>query len=214
MRRSTAEVLVSGILFASGAALHYTGHGTVSTAILVAAYVISGYVVAISAAKSLRYGMVLDENFLTVIASAGAFMIGAGVEGAAVMMFFRIGELFEKAAVQKTRRSISELVEMQPTSVRVVRDGKEMAVSPEEVAVGEHYIVLPGERIPIDGTVISGYSSLNAKAITGESMPRDVAPGEPALSGCINMTGAITVKGDRVYSESAVARILELVEES
>ncbi|MDD3351121.1 MAG: heavy metal translocating P-type ATPase [Candidatus Methanomethylophilaceae archaeon] len=214
MRRSTAEVLVSGILFASGAALHYTGHGTVSTAILVAAYVISGYVVAISAAKSLRYGMVLDENFLTVIASAGAFMIGAGVEGAAVMMFFRIGELFEEAAVQKTRRSISELVEMQPTSVRVVRDGKEMAVSPEEVAVGEHYIVLPGERIPIDGTVISGYSSLNAKAITGESMPRDVAPGEPALSGCINMTGAITVKADRVYSESAVARILELVEES
>ncbi len=141
-------------------------------------------------------------------------MIGAGVEGTAVMIFFRIGELFEEAAVQKTRHSISELVEMQPVSVRVVRDSKEMTVRPEDVAVGEHYIVLPGERIPIDGTVISGYSSLDTKAITGESMPKNVAPRESALSGCINVTGALAVKADRAYSDSAVARILDLIEES
>ena len=214
MRRGTLEVLISGILFALGAVLRYTGHGTASTVILAVAYVISGYVIAISAAKSLRYGMILDENFLTVIASAGAFIIGASVEGVAVMLFFRIGEMFEDAAVQKTRRSISELVDMQPVSVRVVRDGKEMGVRPEDVAVGECYIVLPGERIPIDGTVMSGYSSLDTKAITGESMPRDVAPGESALSGCINMTGALTLRADRAYSDSTVARILELVEES
>jgi Cd2+/Zn2+-exporting ATPase len=141
-------------------------------------------------------------------------VIGAGVEGTAVMIFFRIGELFEEAAVQKTRHSISELVEMQPVSVRVVRDSKEMTVRPEDVAVGEHYIVLPGERIPIDGTVISGYSSLDTKAITGESMPKNVAPRESALSGCINVTGALAVKADRAYSDSAVARILDLIEES
>ena len=158
--------------------MHYTGQETASMAVLITAYAIAGYVVAISAAKSLRYGMILDENFLTIIASGGAFIIGASVEGAAVILFFCVGELFEEAAVQKTRKSISELVEMQPVSVRVVRNGYELAVKPEDVAIGEHFVVLPGERIPIDGTILSGSSSLDTKALTGESMPRDVAPGE------------------------------------
>jgi Cd2+/Zn2+-exporting ATPase len=183
-------------------------------AVLITAYAIAGYVVAISAVKSLRYGMILDENFLTIVASAGAFIIGASVEGAAVILFFCVGELFEDAAVQKTRKSISELVEMQPVSVRVVRNGYELNVKPEDVAIGEHFVVLPGERIPIDGTILSGSSSLDTKALTGESMPRDVAPGESALSGCINMTGTLVIRADREYSDSAVARVLAMVEES
>jgi Cd2+/Zn2+-exporting ATPase len=183
-------------------------------AVLITAYAIAGYVVAISAVKSLRYGMILDENFLTIVASAGAFIIGASVEGAAVILFFCVGELFEDAAVQKTRKSISELVEMQPVSVRVVRNGYELNVKPEDIAIGEHFVVLPGERIPIDGTILSGSSSLDTKALTGESMPRDVAPGESALSGCINMTGTLVIRADREYSDSAVARVLAMVEES
>lgn len=214
MRRRTSEVLVSGVLFAIGALLHYTDQETVSMAVLIAAYAIAGYAVAISAVKSLRYGMILDENFLTIIASAGAFIIGASIEGTAVILFFRVGKLFEDAAVQKTRESISELVEMQPVSVRVVRDGCELAVKPDDVAIGEHFVVLPGERIPIDGTILSGSSSLDTKALTGESMPRDVAPGKSALSGCINMTGTLVIRADREYSDSAVARILAMVEES
>lgn len=212
--RKTTEVLLSFMLFVPGVILHYTGYGDGSLIFLLTAYAIAGYSVAISAAKSLRYGKILDENFLTLIASAGAFVIGYGVEGVAVMLFFSVGELFEDATVKKTRRSISELVDMQPVSVRVIRDGKEFQIGPEDVAVGDTLIVLPGERIPVDGTVISGESSLDTTALTGESVPRDIGPGESALSGSINLTGSLTMKADKEYSESAVARILELVEES
>ncbi len=214
MDRRTIEVLLSFILFVPGTIFYYTGYGNESLIILLAAYAIAGYTVAISAAKSLRYGMILDENFLTLIASGGAFIIGYGVEGLAVMLFFSVGELFENAAVRKTRRSISELVDMQPVSVRTIKEGDEIDVDPEEVSVGDLFVVLPGERIPIDGTVVDGESSLDTKALTGEPFPKDISPGDAALSGSINLTGSLIVKADREYSESSVARILELVEES
>ncbi len=214
MKNRSARVLISFLLFVPGVLLGYFGYGSVSLAVLLAAYLITGYSVIINAGKSLRYGMMLDENFLTVIASAGAFLIGAGAEGVAVMLFFSVGELFEDAAVKKSRRSISELVEMQPLSVRVIRNGSETDIPPEEVEIGDLFSVLPGERIPIDGTVVSGISTLDTKALTGESMPKDVGIGDVVLSGSINLTGSLTLKTDKVYSESTVARVLELVEES
>ncbi len=214
MNRRSVEVLISFLLFVPGTLLHYTGHPSLSLAILLAAYAAAGYTVAVAAARSLRYGMILDENFLTIIASAGAFLIGAGVEGVAVMLFFSVGVLFEQAAVQKSRQSISELVEMQPVSVRVIRDDREYEIPPEDVVVGDYYSVLPGERIPIDGTVVSGTSSLDMKALTGESLPKDAGTGDSVLSGSINLSGSLTLKADKVYSDSTVARVLELVEES
>lgn len=214
MNSRTLRVLISFLIFVPGALLGHYGHDTVSLALLLVAYLTVGYSVIINAAKSLRYGMMLDENFLTAIASSGAFLIGAGVEGVAVMLFFSVGELFEDAALKKSRRSISELVEMQPLSVRLIRNGAETEVSPEEVEVGDMFSVLPGERIPIDGTVVSGFSSLDMKALTGESLPRDVVVDDVVLSGSINLSGSLTLKADKVYSESTVARVLELVEES
>jgi Cd2+/Zn2+-exporting ATPase len=208
------RVLISFLLFVPGILLDRFGHGSASLAVLLIAYLIVGYSVIIDAARSLRYGMMLDENFLTVIASSGAFLIGAGVEGVAVMLFFSVGMLFEEAAVRESRRSISELVEMQPVFVRVVRNGSETEVPPEDVKVGELFSVLPGERIPIDGTVVSGTSSLDLKALTGESLPKNVNIDDAVLSGGINLTGSLTLRAEKVYSESTVARVLELVEES
>lgn len=214
MNRRSVEVLISFLLFVPGTLLHYTGYQSLSLVILLAAYAAAGYTVAVAAARSLRYGMMLDENFLTIIASAGAFLIGASIEGVAVMLFFSVGVLFEQAAVQKSRQSISELVEMQPISVRVIRDNREYEIPPEDVVVGDYYSVLPGERIPIDGTVVSGTSSLDMKALTGESLPKDAGTGDSVLSGSINLSGSLTLKADKIYSDSTVARVLELVEES
>ena len=214
MNNRSFRVLISFILFVPGILLDRFGHGSASLAVLLIAYLIVGYSVIIDAARSLRYGMMLDENFLTVIASSGAFLIGAGVEGVAVMLFFSVGMLFEEAAVRESRRSISELVEMQPVFVRVVRNGSETEVPPEDVKVGELFSVLPGERIPIDGTVVSGTSSLDLKALTGESLPKNVNVDDTVLSGGINLTGSLTLRAEKVYSESTVARVLELVEES
>lgn len=214
MNNRSFRVLISFLLFVPGILLDRFGHGSASLAVLLIAYLIVGYSVIIDAARSLRYGMMLDENFLTVIASSGAFLIGAGVEGVAVMLFFSVGMLFEEAAVRESRRSISELVEMQPVFVRVVRNGSETEVPPEDVKVGELFSVLPGERIPIDGTVVSGTSSLDLKALTGESLPKNVNIDDAVLSGGINLTGSLTLRAEKVYSESTVARVLELVEES
>ncbi len=214
MNKGFVKVLLSFLLFVPGLLLNYFDYHTASLVVLLVAYLIVGYTVIINAAKSLRYGRMLDENFLTVIASSGAFLIGAGVEGVAVMLFFSLGELFESAAIKKSRQSISELVEMQPLFVRAIKNGSEVDVLPEEVEIGDLFSVLPGERVPIDGTVVSGTSSLDMKALTGESLPRDAGVGDIVLSGSINLTGSLTLKADKIYSESTVARVLELVEES
>lgn len=214
MNKRFVKVLLSFLLFVPGLLLNYFDYQTASLVVLLAAYLIVGYTVIINAVKSLRYGRMLDENFLTVIASSGAFLIGAGVEGVAVMLFFSLGELFESAAIKKSRQSISELVEMQPLFVRMIKNGSEVDVLPEDVEIGNLFSVLPGERVPIDGTVVSGTSSLDMKALTGESLPRDVDVDGIVLSGSINLTGSLTLKADKIYSESTVARVLELVEES
>ena len=215
---------VGGALFAVGLALHYIldADAIVQLAVLLPAYIIVGYDVLLKAARNIGHGQVFDENFLMTVATLGAFLISAlpGVtevmfpEAVAVMLFFQIGEWFERRAVGKTRKSISDLMDIQPEVAHVLRDGSMETVDPEEVAVGDRIVVLPGEKIPLDGRVVEGTSTLDTRALTGESMPRDVFPGTDVVSGTINISSKLTVEVQKEYEDSTAAKVLELVEES
>lgn len=182
-------------------------------------YLIAGYDVIAKAARNIVHGQMLDENFLMCIATIGAFALVLFpntdphmAEGAAVMIFYQIGEWFERYAVGRSRKSISAMMDIAPEFANVMRDGRLVQVDPREVAIGETVVVKPGERIPVDGTVLEGTSQLDTAALTGESLPRTIAPGSNTPSGCINLSGAITLQADRAYEDSTVARILDLVE--
>lgn len=215
---------VGGALFAVGLALHYIldADAIVQLAVLLPAYIIVGYDVLLKAARNIGHGQVFDENFLMTVATLGAFLISAlpGVtevmfpEAVAVMLFFQIGEWFERRAVGKTRKSISDLMDIQPEVAHVLRDGSMETVDPEEVSVGDRIVVLPGEKIPLDGRVVEGTSTLDTRALTGESMPRDVFPGADVVSGTINISSKLTVEVQKEYEDSTAAKVLELVEES
>lgn len=157
-------------------------------------------------------GNMLDENFLMMIASIGAFFIGSYSEGVAVVLFYQTGEWFQSYAVGKSRNSIKELMSIRPDYAVVIRDGVEEEVDPDEVSTGETIIVRPGERIPLDGTVTEGITALDTMALTGESVPKDIVPGDDVISGCVNLSGLIKVNVTKEYSESTVSKILELVE--
>ncbi len=161
---------------------------------------------------NIRGGQVFDENFLMSVATLGAFGCGEYPEAVAVMLFYQVGELFQSMAVGESRRSIAALMDIRPDFANVSRDGDWEEVDPEEVQVGDTILVRPGERIPLDGTVLSGTSTLNTAALTGESLPRDVAEGDSVLSGCINETGVLHIAVTAPYAQSTVARILDLVE--
>lgn len=216
MNRFEKRILLGGILFAVGMALHYLIGVSewVDLAVFGAAYLIVGYDVLLKAARNIGRGNFLDENFLMAIATLGAFAIMMFPEAAAVMLFFQVGEWFEKLAVGKTRKSISDLMDIQPEFAHVIRDGRKETVDPEEVSVGETIEILPGEKVPLDGKVLSGNSSLDTKALTGESVPRDVGPGDDLVSGTVNLTSVLTVEVSREYEDSTVAKVLELVEDS
>ncbi len=216
MNRFEKRILLGGILFAVGMVLHYLIGVSewVDLAVFGAAYLIVGYDVLLKAARNIGRGNFLDENFLMAIATLGAFAIMMFPEAAAVMLFFQVGEWFEKLAVGKTRKSISDLMDIQPEFAHVIRDGKKETVDPEEVSVGETIEILPGEKVPLDGKVVSGNSSLDTKALTGESVPRDVGPGDDLVSGTVNLTSVLTVEVSREYEDSTVAKVLELVEDS
>lgn len=188
--------------------------GFIHLGIFTAAYLIIGWDIIWKAIRNISHGQVFDENFLMCIASIGAMVIGEYDEGGAVMILYQIGELFQSVAVGKSRRSIAEMVDINPEYANVERDGEVSEVSPEDVAAGETIVIRPGERIPLDGTIISGSSELNTAALTGESALRAVAEGDEVISGCINTNGLLKVKVSRPYSDSTVARILELVENS
>ena len=215
---------IGGTLFAVGLVLHYIvdASALVQLAVLLPAYLIVGYDVLLKAARNIGHGQVFDENFLMTIATLGAFLLSAlpGVhevmfpEAVAVMLFFQVGEWFERRAVGKTRKSISDLMDIQPEVAHVLRDGVMETVDPEEVSVGERIVVLPGEKIPLDGTVVEGTSTLDTRALTGESMPRDVCPGENVVSGTVNLSSKLTVEVMREYEDSTAAKVLELVEDS
>lgn len=215
---------LGGTLFAVGLVLHYIvgASALVQLAVLLPAYLIVGYDVLLKAARNIGHGQVFDENFLMTVATLGAFLLAAvpGVndvmfpEAVAVMLFFQIGEWFEKRAVGKTRQSISDLMDIQPDVAHILRDDGMETVDPEEVSVGDMIVVLPGEKIPLDGTVVKGNSTLDTRALTGESMPRDVFPEVDVVSGTINLSSKITVEVRREYEDSTAAKVLELVEDS
>ena len=177
-------------------------------------YLFIGWDVLKASVGNILRGQIFDEKFLMAIATVGALCIGEYPEAVFVMIFFQVGELFESIAVGKSRQSIAELMDIRPDSANVIRDGEMIAVDPEEVEVGETVIVGPGEKVPLDGVIIDGKSSLNTVALTGESLPRDVEPGMPVNSGCINISGVIRIKTTKRFGESTVSKILELVENS
>lgn len=186
----------------------------------VAAYLVIGYDILRKAGKGILNGRAFDENFLMTLATLGAFFLaiwtksGDYVEGIAVMLFYQIGELFQSYAVGKSRRNITALMDIRPDYANIERDGKLEQVDPDDVAVGTVITVQPGEKIPIDGEIVEGSSTLNTAALTGESLPRDVMTGDEVISGCINMTGVLKVKTTKAFGESTVSKILELMENS
>ncbi len=175
-------------------------------------YLILGADVLADTVRKIGHGQFLDENFLMAVATVGAFACGEGAEGAVVMLFFRIGNLFESYAVGKSRRSVAALMDIRPDSANLLRDGQSVTVSPEEVSVGDRILIRPGEKVPLDGTVENGDSSLDTAALTGESLPRRVQSGDAVYSGCVNLTGSLTVRVTKRSEESTASRILDLVE--
>lgn len=176
------------------------------------AYLVIGGDVVKTAVSNISHGQIFDENFLMLIATVGAFFVGEFPEAVAVMLFYQVGECFQSYAVNKSRKSISDLMDIRPDYAVVIRNGEESEVEPDEVAIGETIIVKPGEKVPLDGTLIEGASSLDTMALTGESLPRDVKAGEEIISGCINITGVIKIQVTKAFGESTVSKILELVE--
>ncbi len=183
-----------------------------SLGVFLAAYVIIGGDVVKKAVKNIGQGQIFDENFLMTIATAGAFFVGEYAEAVAVMLFYQVGECFQSYAVNRSRKSIADLMDIRPDYANVIRDGTAVEVGPEEVEIGETILVKPGERIPLDGKVVKGTSSLDTMALTGESLPRDVAEGEDVISGCVNLSGVLEVQVSKGFGESTVAKILDLVE--
>ena len=183
-----------------------------------AAYAVIGYDILRKAGKGIANGQPFDENFLMALATLGAFFLaiwtksGDYVEGIAVMLFYQIGELFQSYAVGKSRRNISALMDIRPDYANIEKDGKLEQVDPDEVTVGSIIVVQPGEKVPLDGVVVSGNSTLNTSALTGESLPRDVAEGDEIISGCINMSGVLKIRTTKAFGESTVSKILDLVE--
>ena len=186
----------------------------IKTVLYLLPYLIVGWDVLWNAARNIAHGQVFDENFLMSIATVGAFALGDYVEAAAVMLFYQVGELFQSIAVGKSRKSIAALMDIRPDSSVVLRNGEELKVSPEEVKKGETVIIRAGEKIPLDGIVLEGKTSVNTAALTGESLPRDISAGDRVVSGSVNLNGVITVKTESVYRDSTVAKILDLVENS
>ena len=210
-KRMLCRIAGAAALFIPGMVLEET---TLGILLLLAAYALIGWDILWRAAVNIRHGRVFDENFLMAIATVGALSLSDYSEGVAVMLLYQIGEWFQGYAVQRSRRSISSLMDIRPDTARVLRDGVEEEVFPDEVEVGDTIVVHPGERVPLDGVVEKGEGHLDTSALTGESMPRTVRAGDAIISGCINQTGVLAVRVTTPYEESTVERILSLVEES
>lgn len=215
-RKLLDRILASAGLFVGGLVFSHLVGGTVGTwcssILFIGAWLLCGYDVFIKAGKNIGHGQVFDENFLMCIATLGAFALRDFSEGAGVMLFFQVGELFQNIAVDRSRKSVAALMDLRPDVAYKIKDGKVEECDPEEVAVGDLLRVLPGERIPVDGVVVFGNSSVDTSKITGESVPADLAPGDRVLSGCISITGEMTIRAESEYASSTVARILELME--
>ena len=211
-KKTLLRIVLAGLLLLAAALLPV--QGLWKALAYAVPWLIIGYDVLWDALRNILHGQVFDEKFLMALATVGAFAIGEYPEAAAVMLFYQIGEWFQSIAVGRSRKSIAALMDIRPEFAVVLRSGEEQEVDPEEVAVGETILIRPGERVPLDGTVLEGASSLNTAALTGESLPVDVLPGDRVVSGSINLTGLLRVRAESAYENSTVARILELVENS
>ena len=205
------------IMLIAGATAYVTGlafinNETAKLIVFVIAYIFVGGEVVLKALKNITKGEIFDENFLMVVATIGAFAIKEYPEAVAVMIFYQVGEMFQDKAVNNSRRSIKSLMDIRPDFANVIRDGKEVRVSPSEVAIGEEIVVKPGEKIPLDGVLVSGSGVLDTSALTGESLPREVAVNESVLSGCISKNGVLRIKVNKEFGESTVSKILDLVQ--
>lgn len=209
-KRQLYKIIAAAVLFVVAFMLPVSGYWRL--AVWSAAYLIVGLPIVRKAFRNIGHGQVFDENFLMTAATAGAFALGEYSEGVAVMLFYQIGELFQSYAVNKSRKSIAALMDIRPDYANIERDGKVVRVSPEDVRPGEDIIVTAGEKIPLDGRIVEGYSLIDTAAITGESVPREAAVGDEVISGCINLNGRLKIKVTRDFGQSTVAKILDLVE--
>ena len=217
-KKMLSRILITAVMLAALYFLPVTGW--LRLALYLAAYLVIGYDILKKAGQGILNGRVFDENFLMAVATVGAFALaiyeksGDYNEAIAVMLFYQIGELFQSYAVGKSRKNISALMDIRPDYANVERDGQLVQIDPDEVAVGTIIVVQPGEKVPIDGVVVEGSSTLNTSALTGESLPRDACEGDEIISGCINMTGLLKIRTTKAFGESTVSKILELVENS
>ena len=216
LKKRLKKILIGAALFAVAILCNqfipFVADTVIGLALFLIAYFVIGGDVIKKACMNIAKGQVFDENFLMLIATVGAFFVGEYHEAAAVMLFYQVGEWFQAYAVNNSRKSIKELMNIRPDYANVIRDGKEEVISPDEVAVDEVIVVKPGERIPLDGIVVKGSTTLDTMALTGESMPREASVGDLVISGCINLTGVLEVKVTKVFAESTVSKILDLVE--
>ena len=211
-KKMLIRIIVAAVLIVLFSKLPIDGY--VRFGLFMIPYLVIGYDILQKAFKGIRNKQVFDENFLMAVATVGAILLGDYSEGVAVMLFYQIGELFQSYAVGKSRRNISELMDIRPDYANIEVDGKLEQVDPDEVEIGTVIVVQPGEKVPIDGVIIDGVSILNTSALTGESLPRDAKAGDEVISGCINMTGVLKIRTIREFGESNVSKILELVENS
>ena len=209
LKKQLKKIVLAAILFAAG---FLPLPQLWPLLLFTASYLLVGTDIVLSALRNIRHGRIFDENFLMTLATFGAFALGEYSEAVAVMLFFQIGEFFQSYAVNQSRKSITALMNIRPDYANVRRGKEILTVSPEEVKIGETIVIRPGERIPLDGKVIKGSSTLDTAALTGESLPRDVAEGAEVLSGCINLTGVLEVRTTTEFAASTVSQILELVE--
>ena len=213
-KKMIVRLIFGTVIFAIGILLGALDKAAfpVEMAFYVAAYVVLGGDIVIKAVKHIAKGRVFDENFLMTLSTVGAFLIGEYPEAVAVMLFYQVGEFFQDLSVKRSRSSIASLMDIRPDSATVNRNGALFTVAPALVSVGEEIVIKPGERIPLDGTVIHGASMLDTSALTGEAVPRAVRQGDEVLSGCINQSGVLTVRVTKAFGESTVAKIIDLVE--
>ena len=211
-KKMLVRILIGGALFLVAVLLPLTGIARLIAFLI--PYAVVGWDVLWRAIRNISHGQVFDENFLMTIATMGAFCVGEFPEGIAVMLFYQVGEWFQNYAVGRSRQSISALMDIRPDYANVERDGKLVQVDPDEVKIGDTIVIKAGERIPLDGVILEGDSSIDTAALTGESVPRDVQPGDDVISGCINQSGVLKVQVTKIFGESTVSRILDLVENS
>lgn len=211
-KKAFVRIIAAAALFV--AALCIPAEGLLRLLLFLAPFALVGWDVLWRAVRNIAHGQIFDENFLMALATVGAFFLGEYPEGVAVMLFYQIGELFQSYAVGRSRKSIATLMDIRPDYANIEVDGKLTQVDPNDVSVGDTIVVKPGEKVPLDGVVLDGVSALNTAALTGESLPRDVQPGDSVISGCINQSGLLHIRVNRVFGESTVSKILDLVENS